>query len=346
VLDAGFAIVCEGQLDLIACYMAGVQNIVAPQGTAFTDNHARILKRYVDEVVLCFDSDNAGQNAAVRSLDSLLASGMAVRVAVVPAPHDPDSFIKQSGAEAFKKLVEGADGFFDYYLNRLCATNEIATDKGQLAVLHGMAEAVQKTGNGVLVDKYAQKTALRLGVTPDAVRAEFKKSPKAANTPGDAEDAPFETAATSEIPRPSPLEYWLVKLLLMHEDLLGWAALHLDPQWIQHPLVRRIIEQRLAAHAQETWQSLAAFLEQFEADAKSLITEAVTEERGIPNPAQQLADVVLKFRNQSLDRQLAALTLQLNQPQASGETHLHLLRQQQELRQLKRQPLAPLADDH
>ena len=92
--------------------MAGVQNIVAPQGTAFTDEHARILKRYVDEVVLCFDSDNAGQNAAVRSLDSLLASGLAVRVAVVPAPHDPDSFIKEFGGEAFRKLIENARGIF------------------------------------------------------------------------------------------------------------------------------------------------------------------------------------------------------------------------------------------
>ena len=114
ILDAGFAIVCEGQLDLIACFMAGVQNVVAPQGTAFTDQHARILKRYVDEVVLCFDSDEAGQNAAVRSLDHLLASGLAVRVAVVPAPHDPDSFIKANGGEAFRKLIENAEGFFDY----------------------------------------------------------------------------------------------------------------------------------------------------------------------------------------------------------------------------------------
>ncbi|MGA8490099.1 MAG: DNA primase, partial [Terriglobales bacterium] len=87
LLDAGFAVVCEGQLDLIACFMGGVQNVVAPQGTAFTDQHARILKRYADEVVLCFDSDEAGQNAAVRSLDHLLASGLAVRVAIVPAPH-------------------------------------------------------------------------------------------------------------------------------------------------------------------------------------------------------------------------------------------------------------------
>src|SRR5207245_235656 len=94
LLEAEYAIICEGQLDLIACFMAGVQNIVAPQGTALTADHARILKRYVEEVVLCFDSDDAGQNAAVRALDHLLASGLAVRVAVVPAPHDPDSLIK------------------------------------------------------------------------------------------------------------------------------------------------------------------------------------------------------------------------------------------------------------
>src|SRR5450759_2261065 len=152
VLDAGYAIICEGQLDLIACFMAGVQNIVAPQGTAFTADHARIIKRYVDEVVLCFDSDEAGQNAAVRSLDHLLESGLAVRVAVVPAPHDPDSFIKASGGEAFRQLVENAEGFFDYYLNRLCKLNDANSDKGRNAILRGMAEAVHKTGNLVLID--------------------------------------------------------------------------------------------------------------------------------------------------------------------------------------------------
>ena len=151
ILDAGFAIVCEGQLDSIACFMGGVQNIVAPQGTAFTDQHARIIKRYVDEVVLCFDSDNAGQNAAVRALDSLLASGLAVRVAVMPPKDDPDSFIKTHGGEAFRELIKNADGFFDYYLKRLCNTNDITTDKGRLTVVNEMAEAVRKTANPVLI---------------------------------------------------------------------------------------------------------------------------------------------------------------------------------------------------
>jgi len=89
ILDAGHAIVCEGQLDLIACFMAGVQNIVAPQGTAFTPDHARILKRYVDEVVLCFDSDNAGQNAAVRALDLACMRGLA-KEALELAPPLPE----------------------------------------------------------------------------------------------------------------------------------------------------------------------------------------------------------------------------------------------------------------
>src|SRR5881392_2857079 len=188
LLDAGYAVVCEGQLDLIACYMAGVHNVVAPQGTALTAEHARILTRYVDEVLLCFDSDAAGRNAAIRALDDLLASGLAIRVAAVPAPHDPDSFIKESGGAAFQQLISGAEGFFDFYLNHLCATNDVGQDKGRLGVVRAMREALHKTGNAVLADTYAQKTARRLGVAVEAVRAEFKKvrSPQKVEATADA----------------------------------------------------------------------------------------------------------------------------------------------------------------
>ena len=343
ILDAGFAIVCEGQLDLIACFMAGVQNIVAPQGTAFTDQHARILKRYVDEVVLCFDSDEAGQNAAVRSLDHLLPSGLAVRVAIVPAPHDPDSFIKANGGEAFRKLVENADGFFDYYLNRLCGQNDTAADKGRLAILHDMAEAVHKTGNGVLIDTYAQKTALRLGVSPESVRAEFKKVPTVQTAPVTGEDESFESAETTEVPRPSPHEFHLLKLLLLHENLAAWAALHLDVNWISHPVARQIIGQRLAAQADESWKSLAAFVDSCDsAEMRSLVTEAAAEDRKIPNPEQQLADVAMKLRNQFLDRQIAALTQKASQPEMPEAEQTELLRQRENLRGQKRAPLSPL----
>src|SRR5262249_27732517 len=164
------------------------------------------------EVVLCFDSDEAGQNAAVRSLDHLLASDLAVRVAVVPSPHDPDSFIKEFGGAAFKQLIERADGFFDYYLSRLCTTNDVLTDKGRLAVLREMAEAVQKTQNVVLIDKHAQRTALRLGVTPDSVMTEFKKM---ASAKAPSRTAPTDTVLAEAQPEPvSTHESWLLKLIL------------------------------------------------------------------------------------------------------------------------------------
>jgi DNA primase len=344
VLDAGFAIICEGQLDLIACFMGGIQNVVAPQGTAFTDQHARILKRYVNEVVLCFDSDEAGQNAAVRSLDHLLASGLAVRVAIVPAPHDPDSFIKANGSGAFRKLIESAEGFFDYFLNRLCTQNDPNSDRGRNAILRGMAETVVKTGNSVLIDTYAQKTALRLGVSPEAARAEFKK---VQNSKFQVQNSEAEETTSHVEPetlqRPSPQEFWLLKLLLLHDELAAWAALHLEVNWMAHPLVRELVVRRLAMQREETWKSLAAFLDELEMPgARDLVTEAAAEDRRIPNPEQQLADVTTKLRNQSLDRQIAALMQKSNLPGTSETEKIDLLRQQQKLREQKRAPLAAL----
>lgn len=338
ILDANFAIICEGQLDLMACFMAGVQNIVAPQGTAFTDQHARILKRYADEVVLCFDSDEAGQNAAVRSLDHLLASGLAVRVALVPRPHDPDSFIKANGGEAFRKLIETAEGFFDYYLNRLCATNDVATDKGRQAILRGMAEAVHKTNNTVLIDKYAQKTALRLGVSVDAVRTEFRKLARGKPAaPEPEEEMPEEPV---EIVRPSAHEFWLLKLIFLHEELVDWCAVNFEPAWIQHPAAEQIFEKRVEAHRAGRWTNMGAFLDECETpEMRSLVTEAATEGRAIPNPQQQLVDVAAKLRNQFIDRQLTALIHRASQPEVSEAERVELLRRQQELRELKRRPI-------
>ena len=105
-LEAKSMILCEGQLDVIACHANGIQNVVAPQGTALTTDHARILKRYVSEAILCFDSDDAGQNAVHRSANDILQFGLAVRVTSLPAPHDPDSFFGEKGAAAFREIVE------------------------------------------------------------------------------------------------------------------------------------------------------------------------------------------------------------------------------------------------
>jgi DNA primase len=341
ILDAQFAIVCEGQLDLIACFMAGVRNVVAPQGTAFTADHARILKRYVDEVVLCFDSDNAGQNAAVRVLDSLLGSDLAIRVATVPAPHDPDSFIKQFGGAAFQELINKAEGFFDYYLNRLCVTNDLNSDKGQSAVARAMAEALQRTSNVVLLDKYAQKTALRLGVSAEAMRAQFKKSGAARLAHADIRTPErAENLSTSGTPVP-PLEFWLLKLLLLQDDLCEWAIAHLDPNWIQHSTVRDLVLRRLQGAREAASAGATGLISELADDqSRSLVTEALVESRPVPNPTQQLHDVVLRLRSQYLD-QRTVFARRAADPSISDAERLDALPQRQILH-MAEGPLAPL----
>jgi DNA primase len=363
LVEAEFAIVCEGQLDLIACFMAGVQNVVAPQGTAFTADHARILKRYVNEVVLCFDSDEAGQNAAARSLDHLLAAELAVRVAVVPAPHDPDSFIKASGGQAFKQLIERADGFFDYYLNRLCSTNDVTTDRGRLAVLRAMAEAVHKTANVVLIDTYAQKTALCLGVPPDSVRAEFRKL-RRANAPQSHE---IEEAELSQNQGPDLTrdEFWLLQLLFKQDDLVEWAADHLDAAWITNPVVQRIVTERFSAFRAGRWQGVPSFLDSLaDPESQGLITDAIARnylegvsgmapekgvrdhvrDRALPMAFETLEGLVTRLRNEHLTLEINRLNTQMAALEPGSPEQIDIIRRREVLKARRKQPLAPLAE--
>jgi DNA primase len=342
ILDAGCAIICEGQLDLIACFMAGVQNVVAPQGTALTPDHCRILKRYVPEVVLCFDADAAGQNATLRALDALLGSGLAIRVATVPAPHDPDSFIKERGGEAFRELIQRAAGFFDHLLHWLITTNDPGSDRGRAAIVRAMGEAVAKTGDAVLVDTYAQKTAQRLGVSVEAVRTEFRKTARAAREPG-AEAEAEAGPVVEEMAPPSPAEAWLLKLLLLDDSLAPWAAVNLDLDWFLHPVVRRIVELRLAAERADNWQGVAALLGVVgdDATAQQMVTESVAENRELKNRPQQLVEHTRRLRDQFIDRQLVALGRQIADPTLSAEQHAIAFARQPALRQAKQVPLPP-----
>jgi len=335
ILEDEEAIICEGQLDLIACHMAGVKNVVAPQGTALTGEHARILKRYTNLVVVCFDADPAGWNAAIRSLDSFVAAGLSVLIAVVPAPHDPDSFIKQQGSDAFRRLIKHADAFFDFYLNRLCVTHDAATDRGRVAVVHDMREALQKTDSAVLLDTYAQKTAQRLGVGPEAVRIEFKKGSRPRpSTAGDASETVGEPLP--ELAPPSEREFWLLRFLLLHDEQMDWVARHFELDWIQHPLVRRIVGARLEAHAAQAWRGLPGLIDALEDDAaRNLITEVVAEEHRKGDLARNIVEASRLLRNDFVDRQLAALKIQLARPGVLETEAVSILNRQAELRRAK-----------
>ena len=113
----GYGILVEGYMDVISLYQHGVRNVGASLGTALTENQARLLKRYTKKVVLSYDADAAGRNAALRGIDILSGEGIKVKVLHVTDGKDPDEFIKKNGKEAFIKLIDGALPMIDYKLN-------------------------------------------------------------------------------------------------------------------------------------------------------------------------------------------------------------------------------------
>src|SRR5690625_3499335 len=105
-------ILFEGQMDVISAYQAGVKNVVATLGTSLTDNQAKLLKRYVDTVVLCYDGDQAGVNASFKAANLLRQVGCTVKVANLGESTDPDSYINEFGAESFKKnIIRASDTY-------------------------------------------------------------------------------------------------------------------------------------------------------------------------------------------------------------------------------------------
>jgi DNA primase len=164
LIEADCAIVCEGQLDLITLFEAGIANVVAPQGTAFTEQQARILKRFVSEVVLCFDADAAGQKAAERSLDALLQNNLVVRVAEIPPGEDPDSMVRNRGREEFEKLVSSARDFFDWWIERESSAADLDSLSGKIHLAQKLAETIGRVQDPMMRGEVANRASARIGV--------------------------------------------------------------------------------------------------------------------------------------------------------------------------------------
>ena len=128
ILERRQAIVCEGQIDVIRCHEVGIRHAVAGQGTALTRQHAHLLYRHADEVVLVLDSDHAGQEAAIRSAEVFLSAGLAVKISALPPGEDPDSLILKEGVDSFHQIIHQAKSVIDFRLTS-CPTKMTSTAK-------------------------------------------------------------------------------------------------------------------------------------------------------------------------------------------------------------------------
>ena len=170
ILKAGRAVICEGQIDLITCFSHGIDNMVAPLGTAFTEEHARMLKRLTQEVVVCFDADTAGFKAAQRTFKALAEASVFVRAVEMPPGEDPDSYIKQFGADAYCKLLDEASDFLDFHIAQRSKMVDLNSPKEQNELAKELADNLALIRDKLMQDTMINNVASRLGLSNDAFR--------------------------------------------------------------------------------------------------------------------------------------------------------------------------------
>ena len=327
LLEAKFAIVCEGQIDLITAYEAGVQNVTAPQGTAFTDQQARLLKRQVEEVVLCFDADAAGQKAAESSLPALLEANVSVRVATMPPGEDPDSLIRTQGAEAFKARITEAKDFFDFQIDRLGAVFDLDTPRGKAQFSKRMAESVALLTDNVLREAVVGKVSARLGMAASDFRALLKKPrpgqhARRASVDLLASAAPEENDAgetTVKFEKPPVGVTFLLKLALEHAEARQWlhdqAWEELLPRVVGGELLARMLAVELDVNDPST---TAAFLATLPPAEESFLTGLLMD-KPFPQPMLVLRDSWRGLERTLLMEHLASLESRMRLPDVPSE---------------------------
>lgn len=227
IKDTGYALFMEGYLDVITSHVHGFANAVAPLGTAFTPEQGKLIKRFVEDVIIVFDSDQAGAKAAKKAADILLESGLGVSVLAFPEGDDPDSFLRKKGAEAFSKLLEAPLSIVDF----------IMMQKGDRRLKAREAiETISRVPDKILAGEYIRTLSETLNVKESLVLEQLKKV-RVRSSGGHGTEAP----QTRPRPRPKPLdEVYIIKFLMQLPEQAEEVTKMISSEDITDPVIRSV----------------------------------------------------------------------------------------------------------
>ena len=176
IKELGFALLVEGQMDCISVYMGGVHNVIATSGTAFTEHQVRMLGRFTKNVVLNFDPDSAGMNAAEKTVSLLVEEDFAVRVVVLPGGLDPDRFVQEHGIAEYTAAVRGAMRYSDYLIERAQTLAAARTPEAKVKALNFLLPHIRRIPSPIIRNEFATNAAQKLGIDSSLVLQELKKA--------------------------------------------------------------------------------------------------------------------------------------------------------------------------
>ncbi|MGD0739540.1 MAG: DNA primase [Terracidiphilus sp.] len=176
IRTVGFALLVEGQMDCISVFLRGIQNVIATSGTAFTEQQVAILKRHTSNVIVNFDPDAAGANAAEKSISLLTEEGFAIKLVTLEGGLDPDRFIRERGVDAYKEAIRGARRQSDYLIARAMVQFPGASAEQKVKALNFLLPHIRRIPEKLARDQFAGDAAQKLGIDSAVLREELHQA--------------------------------------------------------------------------------------------------------------------------------------------------------------------------
>jgi DNA primase len=312
-----FALLVEGQMDCISVYLRGIQNVIATSGTAFTEQQVAILKRHTSQVVVNFDPDAAGSNAAEKSIALLTEEGFNIKIVTLDGGLDPDRYIRERGVEAYIAAVRGAQRQADYLIERARQTFPGASSEQKQKALNFLLPHIRRMPEKLARDQFAHDAAQKLGIDSAILREELRQ---AALKRRDHLDAKAITL--------TEVERVLLRALAIDDPdfepsrRLAAEALSAQPAWFEHLCVFSALQALASRQARnpmdvvedEAQRALLAeaLLAETRPPAESEVQSAIQEihERSIERRQRDLRALIAEAERRGDHAELALLTQQ------------------------------------
>ena len=253
----GYLILVEGYMDAIALHQYGFDCAVASLGTSLTEEHATLISRYVEQVVLIYDGDEAGQRATKRAIPILEKAGIRVKVLQMKDAKDPDEFLKKFGADKFKLLLEESSNRVEYQLNAIARKYDLRIDDQRIRFLQESAELICTLGSSVQREIYSSRVAQAAKITEESMKLEVSKAFKRRLAREKKQQEKIDLAPAQALqPKTRSVRYDNLKSAMAEEGILAQAFL--DPTLMGEtdltgsafsvPLLGKVYDQMLAMY--------------------------------------------------------------------------------------------------
>lgn len=282
-------ILCEGYMDVIALNQAGFTNAVATLGTALTNEQAVLMKRYADEVIICYDADGAGQKATARAIQILRNAGLPIKILTVPSGKDPDEFIRskgENGPAAFKLLIEKCGNDIEYRLMKLKENYNLNTTDGKVAFLNEAVKIVATIESPIERDVFASKLCAELEIDKNAFLEQIskvKRRDRRENIKKETRQIQAELNGQSDKinrehykkPRSSSAEEALLVYLINNPDYANSISERVTPDKFSNSLIKRYYEYVLSK-IKSGYEPLTSVSSDFNSDEVSYLYKLIS----------------------------------------------------------------------